>query len=459
MDFTLIALIVSVALVSFIISPRVKSVDGFFKGFDDQNNPPSLWVLTLSQVTTWIFARSLLNAAILGYYYGIAGALAYAAYYFSFLTGAIIVDRIRFEHGFNSIQDYLFTNFGRMGTVTYNILVGVRLLSEVFANLLVIGIIFGVTGSGAYTLSIIGVAVLTLGYSMMGGLRASLHTDVFQTVLLFMALAVLLALMFTSSAFDLSAIIISSPELDGPGWVLLGVAALQVWSYPMHDPVMMDRGFLSDRLTTKKSFCYAAIISIIGIGIFGLLGTFAGLNKETGEAMVSALTRLLGEPAMIIFNLALIISAVSTLDSTFSSASKLVVDQMSAVQRTVINGRITMVCFLIGGLFFLFMGQKDLFAGVAVSGTASMFLTPVIFFNILGNCQTRPWAYGVSFLVSILGAALYMLEAGGYVSLLTPNLGVEHKYAKLLVICIAILVISHTSFALGSIRRMKPQFT
>jgi len=52
-----------------------------------------------------------------------------------------------------------------------------------------------------------------------------------------------------------------------------------------------------------------------------------------------------------------------------------------------------------------------------------------------------------------------MLEAGGYVSILTPSLGLEHKYAKLLVICIAILVINHASFALASIKRLRPQLS
>lgn len=60
-------------LVSFLLAPHTKSADGFFKGFAENGSPPSLWTLVLSQVTTWIFARSLMNAAILGYYYGIAG--------------------------------------------------------------------------------------------------------------------------------------------------------------------------------------------------------------------------------------------------------------------------------------------------------------------------------------------------------------------------------------------------
>lgn len=454
-DSVLIALIATVAIISYFLSPRVKTADGFFKGFDEAGRAPSLWTLTLSQVTTWIFARSLMNAAILGYYYGIGGTIAYAAYYLSFITGGIIIDKIRFEHGYETIQEFLFDRFGRLGTISYNILVGVRLLSEVFANLLVIGIIFGVEGSAGYTVSIIAVAVLTLIYSMMGGLRASLRTDVFQTVLLLVGLVVLFAIMLGSEGFSFAAITVSTPAIDSPGWVLLAVAGLQVISYPMHDPVMMDRGFLADRETTKKSFYYACVISVLAIMMFGMLGVYGGLNKAEGEAMVATLTRLLGEPAMIVFNVALIVSAVSTLDSTFSSSSKLVVDQMGVVSKTVNNGRVVMAAFLLGGLFFLFLGQKDLFAAVAVSGTAAMFLTPVILFNVIGGMHTARWAYGLTFLASMVGAALYMLEAGGTIQFMTPLLGVEHKYTKLLYIGLGIWAVGIGSFALGSLGSVK----
>ncbi len=67
-----------------------------------------------------------------------------------------------------------------MADVSFALLVGVRLVSEVFANLLVVGIVFGATGSLAYTVAILAVAGVTLGYSMLGGLHASLRTDVLQ---------------------------------------------------------------------------------------------------------------------------------------------------------------------------------------------------------------------------------------------------------------------------------------
>ena len=447
---SLLVAIAAVAVASFLLSPKVRTADGFFRGTSDDGRAPGLLTLTLSQVTTWIFARSLMNAAILGFYYGIAGALAYAAYYLSFLTGGLIVDRLRFRHGAGSVQEFLSDHYGAMGRWSYNVVVGVRLLSEVFANLLVIGIIFGAAGTTGYTLAIVAVAVLTLGYSMMGGLRAALRTDVMQTAVLYAGLAVLLALTFTRPEFDPAAVLASSAEAGGPGWVLLAVALLQIWSYPLHDPVMMDRGFLADRDVTRRSFLNAAWISVLGIMVFGVIGIYAGLNKAEGEAMVAVLTRLLGEPAMVLFNLALVVSAVSTLDSTFASASKLVVADMGIVAPSVRNGRLAMAGFLLGGLAFVFLGNKDLFAAVAVSGTASMFLAPVVFFNILGGRRVQPWAFAFAFALAIAGGALYMLEAGGHVAVVEPLLGITHKYAKLLAICIAVLAGGCGAFALGA---------
>jgi len=445
----LITILSAITIISLLIAPRVQTVDGFFKGFSDDGAAPRLWTLVLSQVTTWIFARSLMTAAILGYYYGIAGALAYAAYYVSFLSGGAIIDHLRFKHGKSNIQSFMRENFGAVGDHCYNLVIILRLLSEVFSNLLVIGIIFGVSGSMEYGLAMALVAVTTFIYSMSGGLRASLRTDVFQAILVILALAMLFAIMLFHNDFSWSQVVFSSPDIQSPGWVLLAVAFLQVWSYPLHDPVMMDRGFLADRETTKKSFHYAAVISIVCILIFALLGVFAGVLKAEGEDIVSTLTRLFGEPCMIIFNVALVISAVSTLDSTFSSASKLVAIDMNVVKPTTNNGRKVMLAFLIGGGLFLFIGGKDLFAAVAVSGTISMFLAPVIFFNIWGNQKTQLWPLVLTFITALMGGVLYMLESAGYTNLLQPLFGYDHKYSKLLIICLIILMVGCISFALG----------
>lgn len=449
MTTTFFAALIGVTVLSFLVSPLVRDAQSFFRGWPADGRPPGVLTLTFSQVTTWIFARSLLTAAILGFHYGIAGGLAYAAYYLSFLTGAAIIDSVRFRHGCDSIQDFLRSRFGRLGTSSYNFLVALRLMSEVFANLLVVGIIFGTAGTDLYILAIGVTAALTLAYSMMGGLRASLRTDVLQMSLFLLVMVLIIASLVGVPQWSLASVAVSSPLALESGWNLLLVALLQVWSYPMHDPVMMDRGFIADRRTTLASFLHACWISILSILAFSLLGVIAGLERQGSEEMMAVLARLLGDNTMMLINLALIISAVSTLDSTFSSASKLAVADMRLGAPTVANGRIAMLLFALGGLLFLALGTKDLYAAVAVSGTASLFLAPVIFFNAWGNLQVPRLSYLIAFIAAIGGAMLYYGESTGHLDLIGPLFGVAVKYNKLLLITIAVLIIGNGAFALG----------
>lgn len=282
MEYVLPVLIAVVATVSIIITPKADNGGTFFQGLSPAGGVPGLLTLTFSQVTTWIFARSLMNAAILGFYYGLWGTLAYAFYYLSFLTGGLIIDDLRFRKGYTSIQGFLYDRFGDWGTRCYNLVIGIRLSSEVFANLLVIGILFGAAGSGSYALAVIGLAAVTLLYSMLGGLHASLRTDLFQMLIFILILGILITLVMGGGHLTLQNILFIPFQFDQPGPVLMLVALLQIWSYPMHDPVMMDRGFLADRQTTRRSFLHAAWISIICILLFGSLGVLAGAQAASG---------------------------------------------------------------------------------------------------------------------------------------------------------------------------------
>lgn len=454
MEVWLASLVSGLALLSILLSRRVTHEHSFYNGKNSAGESPGLITLIFSQVTTWIFARSLLNAAILGFYYGIWGTLAYAAYYLSFLTGGKIVDHIRFEHGYNSVQEFLADRFGSWGTRCYNFVIGVRLISEVFANLLVIGILFGVAGSQAYTVAVIGLALVTLVYSMLGGLHASLRTDFYQMVIFLAVLAVLISLVAGGGHFNTELLAFKPFDITDPGPILLIVALLQVWSYPMHDPVMMDRGFLSDRETTRRSFLHAGWISTLCIITFGSLGIVAGANALDGENMNQALTRLLGDIPMFLFSASLVISAMSTLDSTLTSSAKMMVVDMRLMPTNLRSGRIVMALFMLAGLIMVFIGNKDLFSAVAVSGTASMYLIPVIFFSLWGNRKDIPvWSYLGSFGLAMIGAILYFTESSGHTALL----GDAHKYTKLLWICAVVMIGGCLLFLIGGASQKQAQ--
>ena len=452
----IIAILALLIAASLYVAPRKASLEGFFGGAGDDGAAPSLWVLVFSQVTTWIFARSLMNAAILGFFYGIAGTLAYAAYYGSFLTGGFIVGRLR-ANGARSVQSWLSDEFGAVGTACYNLVIALRLLSEVFANLIVVGLIFAAVlpevGIAKDT-SIILVAVFALAYSAWGGLSASLRTDVVQMVLFLVVFAIAFVALIVSPDFSLGAVV-TAPGASGGylGWVLMIVAALQVFSYPVHDPVMMDRGFVADEATTRKSFIHAFWISTACIIFFGFFGIQASLlGAEYEGQLIGTWSTMFPTWVFTLLLVSLLVSAISTLDSALASASRLVVEELKLAPRTLNGGRGAMVVFAVLGTALTLAETQSLFDAVAVSGTASMFLTPVIVVTLLMGRQVALWAYLVSFVAAILGAAAYFARGGEFMSALLVE---GHKYEQLLQICLVVLIVGFAAVFAGSKRSLR----
>jgi hypothetical protein len=81
------------------------------------------------------------------------------------------------------------------------------------------------------------------------------------------------------------------------------------------------------------------------------------------------------------------------------------------------------------------LGNKDLFSAVAISGTASMYLAPVVFFSLWAGVRDIPvWSYAGAFTLAVGGALLYFMESSNH----SQWLGEAHKYTKLLWICLTV---------------------
>ena len=455
LSFAVIAAFAGILVLSIIVAPRVATVEGFYQGHS-ANGQPGLWTLVLSQVTTWIFARSLMNAAILGFFYGFPGTLAYAAYYLSFLTGGYIVGQVR-DRDAGSVQEWLGARFGRVGQGCYNLVIVLRLLSEVFANLLVVGLIFSailpeIESAGIVAIGL--VAMLGTAYSAWGGLTAALRTDVMQMLVFLGVFAIAFVYLITSADFSLGAIFAAEGASGTrPGWILLAVALLQAFSYPAHDPVMMDRGFIADRKTTKASFLHAFWISalcIIGFGFFGIQASIEDRAYE-GELLTTWSTMF---PAWVFVALlvSLLVSALSTLDSALSSAARLCVEELGWAPRSLTGGRLVMVVFMALGTALTLWGNATLFDAVAVSGTSSMFLTPIMIGVFVFGWQIPLWSYLVSFLAAVTGAFAYFARGWDSVSWILPE---AHKYEQLLAICLVVLLVGFGAVVCGA-RRVAP---
>lgn len=368
--------VIAILLIFYLISPWATSVKDFFRGSEGREKAPNMLVLTSGLIISWIFAKSIVNASDLGFNYGLLGGIGYAGYYVSFLVAGFVIYNLRTKGKFNSIHDFLGTRFGTTATRVFSVLIAIRLFNEVWSNTMVIGGFFGDAGTSPYYWSIIVFTGLTLLYVVKGGLKSSLITDFIQMILFVLLLLLILGFVVpTISDKPLDANILGTWDFSH-GLDFLILALIQSLSYPFHDPVLTDRGFITHPKTTRRSFILAAILGGVCIIAFSLIGISMRVNGETSPSL-ALLSKGFGTIAFISMNLIMITSATSTLDSSFSSFSKLIViDIVKNKTVTVRKGRIAMIVLAIVGTIPVFLNAEILKA-TTISGTMVLGLAPI----------------------------------------------------------------------------------
>jgi len=367
------------------ISPRGVSAAQFFRGGDAADGAPGLWVLVFSAAITWVFAKSIANAALLGQAFGLIGGVGYATYYLSFVVAAVAIYLIRTRGGHGSLAAFLVAKYGPLCARLFLIAIGIRLFNEVWSNTKVSALYFGPEGSAAYWAAVAAVTAFTLYYTWRGGLRSSLLTDAGQMVLAAVLLVVVLIAVFPPLLER--GLPATPPAMQLAGLTFAGLAAVQVLSYPFHDPVLTDRGFLTRPGVMVKGFLLAGLISGVFILLFSTVGIYARAVGLSGPATV-AVPMAFGLPMLLVFNAIMLTSAGSTIDSTFASTAKLVAvdwpDRSGAPEEAHRRrGRRAMIAIALAGnlpLLTIYLGDgigPAIIAATTISGTMVMGLAPI----------------------------------------------------------------------------------
>jgi SSS family solute:Na+ symporter len=367
------------------MTPQSVSPAQFFGGTDSQGKGPGLWLLVASAAITWIFAKSIANAANLAGAFGIIGGIGYALYYLSFLVAGIAIYLIRVKGGHRSLAEFLTSKYGGTCARLFLIAIAIRLFNEVWSNTKVAALYFGTEGSLDYWLGVGLVSAFTVYYSWRGGLRSSLLTDGAQMLLAAVLLVTVLAIvwpgLWTRGLPDIPA------SAQMAGLTFCGLALVQVLSYPFHDPVMTDRGFITEPKMMLKGFALAGLVAGAFILLFSTVGLYGRALGLTGN-MAVAVPAALGLPVLLVFNAIMLTSAGSTLDSTFAAAAKLAGRDWTGAagvpgERDKRFGRWVMVSIAICGnlpLLGIYMGDAigpAIIAATTISGTMVMGLAPM----------------------------------------------------------------------------------
>src|SRR5919197_1348902 len=279
--------LVGYAVIVYMVAPRAEGHRGFLWARARDGGTPSTALLTASVLVTWIFAKSITNAANLGEKYGLVGGLAYAAWYLSIPAAAILI----------------------------------RLFNEVWSNAGVVASYFGPKGSVAFYAGAFAFTASVLAYVVRGGLRASIFTDRLQLALMVILLGWVLILVVPGHR---PAELASTSHFTLAGGVdLLLVALLQITSYPFHDPVLTDRAFVTPPRRMLVAYFAAGALGALAIVLYSLIGVHARLAGLSGAADAPVRVAMaLGAGSLAVVSVLMMNSAGACLDSAFSAVAR-----------------------------------------------------------------------------------------------------------------------------------------
>jgi Na+/proline symporter len=420
------AILIVFGAAMYVISPRARGTDAveqFFGGRDDDGKETSGFFLTSSVLISWIFAKSVQNAADLGQRFGLPGGAAYAAYWLSFIVAGVVLYRLR-TAGYRSIHHYLGERYGTGSIWLFSVILLFRLWNEIWSNTIVMAQYFGPRESTAYYAASWAITALVLAYVLKGGLRSSIVTDVVQMAMAAVILFVILAYVFPSG--EPREMVASGSWTLAGGVDLILVAMLQIFSYPFHDPVMTDRAFITGPRKMLGSFIVAGVLGVLFILLFSFVGIYNRAEGIGGNATLSTAAAF-GLPLLFAMNLMMLTSGCSTIDSTFSSIGKLVSLEVLANWKVdkVVLARGAMVLLGILGNLMLY-AKPAILSATTVSGTMVIGLTPVFLLSWWRRAGAA--SYHASVVVGLvfgLGLALKWFHgtigAGRYGNLLWVN--------------------------------------
>ncbi len=206
-------------------------------------------------------------------------------------------------------------------------------------------------------------------------------------------------------------------------------------SYPFHDPVLTDRGFITEEKSMLRAMILAGIAGFVCIFAFSLVGVHARLEGlPAGDNMPGAVARAFGVLPYLLMTGIMIVAAGSTLDSTFASISKSIGQELPLLagrepgRHAIRIGLWTMVAFALLGNLPMIAGT-DILKATTVSGTMVMGLAPI--FLLAPLVRYSPWSFHLAFWPGVVAGTLVAVGAvppswaigtGKYALLLGANL-------------------------------------
>jgi Na+/proline symporter len=400
------------------------------------------WISTsFSVAATWIWAPALFVASQRAYIDGILGLFwFFVPNILCLIFFAFLAEKSR-KYGtvetISGLMEKLY-NSKRVFWV-YNTELAILAICSTAVQLLAGGIALSyITGYPFLTITIL-LALVALTYSLMGGIRASISTDVVQMIL--MIVAVVVALIYLLPVNDIAFNGIKNRSMNFISMDNINIffaygltTTIGLLSGPIGDQTFWQRAFAVNPRNIRKMFIASAFIFGViplGMGIIGGMATSGGfVAKDTSIVGLEFIIAKTSIVIQILFVLCIVSGLSSTIDSNLCAISSLVTN-MHKKLHTVFWGRVSMCLLTILGIaianipgisiFYLFLFYGVLRSTVAIPTALTMIKGPVfsesgIFYGIVS-------ALCIGIPIYLIGALLnisFMTISGTILAVLLP---------------------------------------
>ena len=364
--------------VSLRISSRRENADHYMTG----GGRIGFGISAASMTATWIWASSMYASATSGYTYGVSGPIHYG------LWGALMIlliypfgKRIRaVAPRAHTIAEVMYARHGRSSQL---MLAGSNVLGSLISltsNLIAGGALIAMLSPYSFSQGVVAIAAGVLLYTLWSGFRASVLTDFMQVCMMLSAVVVIIPVvffaaggpdLFTEGAQNVTeqqGSFFSSEAFFNQGAPYIAA----VLAYAIGNQTIAQRLFAVREDLIKKTFVTATVgygATVIGIGMLGVIGLYAGLEPVGGDVnnlIPQMASEYLGPLLICVFFVMIIGSLSSTADADLTALAAImmadvygqnVAGKKKADPRTMVwVGRVTMVVAM--GIALYFAGSK-----------------------------------------------------------------------------------------------------
>jgi len=390
---------------TMVMSMRIARKDENADSYMTAGHKIGFGISAASMTATWIWASSMYASVNSGYLYGVSGPIHYG------LWGALMIlfiypfgRRIRkVAPQAHTLAEVMFARHGRSSQL---MLAGSNILGSVISltsNFIAGGALISMLSPFSFIQGVIVIAAGVLLYTLWSGFRASVLTDFAQVLAMLGAVVIIVPAMFFflggTELFETGAQNLTQQQqsfFSSEAFLNQGAPYIAaVLAYAIGNQTIAQRLFAVREDLIKPTFITATVgygATIIGIGMIGVLGLYAGIQPVEGDPnnlLPQVAAEYLPGVLVAVFFIMIIGSLSSTADSDLAAMSSIAMTDMYGQSmrsrgqipnpRMMLTiGRVTMILATVAALFFANMRFNILDLLVFVGALWGALVFPVI---------------------------------------------------------------------------------